>query len=44
MNAVKDPKAGMIQEAGGRAVEMLEGFGSDLTLQQCCKKLSEFSC
>lgn len=43
VNIAKDPTARVIQEAGSSTVEMLEGFSSDLTLQQCCKKLTEFS-
>lgn len=31
MNITKDPRAGVIQEAGSSTVEMLEGFSSDLT-------------
>lgn len=43
VNVAKDPRAGVIQEAGGCTVEMLEGFRGDLTLQRCCKKLTKFS-
>lgn len=43
MNIAKDPRAGVIQETGSSTVEVLEGFSSDLTLQQCCKKLTMFS-
>lgn len=40
-NKVKGPRAAVVQDSG--TVEMLEGFSSDLALQQCCKKLTQFS-
>ena len=43
MDTAKDLGAGVIREAGSSTVEMLEGFSSDLTLQQGCKKLTKFS-
>lgn len=43
VNEAKDPGAGVVQDSGSSIVEMLEGFSSDLALQQCCKKLTQFS-
>lgn len=43
VNKAKDPGAGVVQDRGSSTVEMLEGFSSDLALQQCCKKLTQFS-
>lgn len=42
-NRAKDPRAGVVQDSVSSTVEMLEGFSSDLALQQCCKKLTQFS-
>lgn len=42
-NKLKGPGAAVVQDSGSGTVEMLEGFSSDLALQQCCKKLTQFS-
>lgn len=42
-NKAKDPRAGVVQDSGSSTVGMVEDFSSDLALQQCCKKLTQFS-